>query len=308
MPETAVRAADLRAAFADAAMRLGASSPTPRLDARLLTMAAFGVTHETLVADAGRLASPEGLARLDFYLARRELGEPVSRILERREFYGRSFAVTPATLDPRADTETLVETALAALARMERRAPRILDLGAGSGAILVTLLAERPDATGVAVDNSFEALAVARRNATAHGVASRAVFVCGDWLDPVGASFDLVVANPPYIPTSDIAGLAPDVRLHDPLQALDGGADGLSAYREIASGLGAALAPGGEAIFEVGEGQAASVAAILAAAGLLAGEGAIHADLSGVDRCVAARRITEKKAWIRKVERLGSQP
>lgn len=258
-----------------------AGAHTPALDARLLLQAASGLSREDLILGPDHPLTAEQLQRFESFIARREAHEPVSRILGEREFYGRSFKVTPATLDPRPDTETLIDAALALMPKQ----PRILDLGTGTGAIAITLLAERPDARGVATDLSPEALAVARENAGSLGVAGRLDLVEGSWFDPVEGRFDLILSNPPYIPAGDIAGLEPDVRNFDPGLALSGGADGLDPYRLIAAGAAAHLAAGGHVLVEIGAGQADDVEAIFTARGLPpAGR---HRDLGGHIRCLA---------------------
>lgn len=253
------------------------------LDARLLLQAAAGLSHTDIAADPERTISPPDLKTFDTFVTRRAAREPVSRILGSREFYGRPFRVTPAVLDPRPDTETLIEAALPHL----KPGARILDLGTGSGAILLTLLAERPDATGVATDNSPEALDVARGNALALGVGTRVTFVCGSWFEPVSRRFDLIASNPPYIPAGEIAGLAPDVTDFDPRGALDGGPDGLGPYREIASGAPAHLKPGGLVLVEFGAGQAEAVELVFNRAGFSAA--GTYRDLGGHVRCAAFR-------------------
>jgi release factor glutamine methyltransferase len=227
---------------------------------------------------------PEAQAlRFHALIQRREAHEPVSRILGVREFYGRSFRVTPATLDPRPDTETLIE---AALALMPPRA-RLLDLGTGTGAIAITLLAERAEASGLATDVSPEALAVARENAARHGVAERLSLAEGSWFTPVAGVFDMILSNPPYIPAHEIAGLSPDVRNFDPSLALAGGDDGLDPYRAIAAHAASHLAAGGHVLVEIGAGQEADVEAIFAAARFSpAGR---HRDLGGHLRCLVFR-------------------
>jgi release factor glutamine methyltransferase len=225
-------------------------------------------------AAAGDATALEGFAR------RRLAGEPVDRIIGSRGFWTLDIAVTPAVLSPRADTETVVRAALDHAGR-----PRdILDLGTGSGAILLALLAELPDATGVGVDASAEALKVAEANARSNGLAGRAAFLLGGWDAALGQLFDLVVSNPPYIPTADIAGLDPEVRDHDPHLALDGGADGLDAYRAILPLLPRLLTDDGFAVLEIGFGQGAAVSALSAASGLRVVE--IRPDLGGVPRAV----------------------
>src|SRR5262245_36214400 len=201
-------------------------------DARLLTAAAAGVSTAEIIGRPEQEVSPEAQVRLGQMIERRCAREPVSRILGEREFYGRRFALSEATLDPRADSETLIEAALE-LAAQERRgeAPiHILDIGTGTGCLLLTLLAELPNATGLGTDISEAALATARQNTQALGLAERATFARHDMLDGINGRFDLVVSNPPYIARGDIPGLAPEVRQYDPLAALDGGPDGLDFY------------------------------------------------------------------------------
>lgn len=262
-------------------------------DARLLLLEALGISAEDLVrAPERRLTDEEGRRLSDF--ARRRLArEPVSRILGTRGFYGRTFRITPATLDPRPCTETVIEAALE-LADGEgwRDKPiRILDVGTGSGALLVTLLAELPLATGVATDISDGALAMARENAERLGVASRATFLNRRTLDDVDERFHLLVSNPPYIPTGDIASLAPEVRDFDPPSALDGGADGLDLYRALGDGFGAVVLPAGWMVVEVGAGQAADVEAIFRRSAVVAAPSDIRfwTDLGQHTRCVAVR-------------------
>lgn len=235
---------------------------TAALDARLLLQHVLRLDHAALVAGDREPVSADAAHAYRALLARRGAGEPVSRILGVRNFFGRDFAVSPEVLDPRADTETLVEAALPLLGKS-----RILDLGAGSGAIIVTLLAERPEATGVAVDLSPGALAVTADNARRHGVLPRLGLLEGSWFAPVEGRFDVIVSNPPYIPAGDIEGLDRDVRDFDPHLALAGGADGLDAYRTLAAGAARFLAPGGVVLLEIGAGQAASVTALFAGAG-----------------------------------------
>jgi release factor glutamine methyltransferase len=201
-----------------------------------------------------------------------------------REFWSMRFRVTPDTLDPRPDTETLIETAAELFARRRGDALRIVDFGTGTGAILAALLAEFPQASGVGVDLSPAAVVVARDNLTRLGFAARAEIFVGDWDEGLDGRFDLIASNPPYIENSVIEGLAPEVRLHDPLLALDGGADGLTAYRALARVAARRLAPGGLALFEVGFDQAEAVGALLAAQGLTPITPC--ADLSGVARVV----------------------
>lgn len=275
----------LASLLAAAAARLKARGlDTPTLDARLLLQAATGLTREDLIMGPGRPLPPDALARFESYLLRREAHEPVSRILGEREFYGRVFKVTPDTLDPRPDTETIVEAALAVLPA----GARLLDLGTGTGAIVITLLAERSDTTGVATDLSPAALAVARENAARLGVADRLTLAEGSWFGPVSGRFDIILSNPPYIPAADIEGLSPDVRNYDPALALSGGIDGLAPYRLIASDAAAHLSPGGQVLVEIGAGQAEDVERIFAAQGFRsAGR---HRDLAGHERCLRFNR------------------
>ncbi len=276
----------LASLLAAATQRLkAAGSDTPTLDARLLLQAAAGLTREDLILGPDRPLSPEQLATFESFVARRERHEPVSRILGRREFYGRVFTVTPATLDPRPDTETIIEAAL----KVMPKAARLLDLGTGTGAIAITLLAERPGATGTATDLSPDALAVARENAARLGVADRLSLVEGSWFAPVSGVFDIILSNPPYIPAGEIAGLSPDVRNFDPGLALSGGTDGLDPYRIIASGAAAYLAAGGHLLVEIGAGQVPDVEAIFDAQGFAAG--GRHRDLGGHIRCLGFNRV-----------------
>jgi release factor glutamine methyltransferase len=265
-----------------------AAIETPELDARLLLCHAAGLSHEAYVAGLGDELAPDAAARFGAFVERRLKGEPLSRITGIREFYGRPFRIDESTLDPRPDTETLIE---AALAMVDRETPlSILDLGTGSGCILVTLLAELPRASGVGVDVSQAALERARANAHALGVGDRARFIASDWLEAVEGRFDLVVANPPYLSSADMAALAPEVGDHDPAPALDGGPDGLSSYRRIVPGLRKALCPGGFAMFEAGPDQAQAVLRLLAEAGLDVGEGQrLWRDLAGRARVVGGR-------------------
>ncbi len=251
------------------------------LDARLLLQHATGLSHGEVIADPQRVIGESEIKLFNFLVARRMRGEPVSRIIGAREFYGREFLVTPAVLDPRPDTETLIDEALMLMGQ----APRILDLGAGSGAIIITLLAERADALAVAVDISEDALAVASANASVLGVASRLSFIQGDWFSAVVGRFDLIISNPPYIVAATIATLEPEVREFDPRLALDGGADGLGAYRQIAAGAMAHLATGGHVIVEIGAGQENDVAAIFASAGFVLVS--TRRDLGGHIRCLS---------------------
>jgi release factor glutamine methyltransferase len=238
----------------------------PVIDARLLVEAAADATRTDIVTDPHRPLTPEQEARLDGYLARRERREPVSHILGRKGFWKIMLRVTPDVLTPRPDTETVVEYALSGF---PEHAPwRILDLGVGSGAILLALLAERPAAQGLGVDVSEEALAVARDNAAALGLAGRCALLRGDWTTGLDSNaFDLVVANPPYIATDVMETLEPEVRDHEPRLALEGGPDGLDHYRVLAPEILRVLKPGGRFAVEIGYDQKAPVEALFREAG-----------------------------------------
>ena len=280
----------LQQAFAAAAQSLReAGIETPELDARLLLCHAAGLSHESYVARAGEALAPEIAARLEASLLRRANREPVSRITGTREFYGRSFVVERSALDPRPDTETLIEVALDLVAASgDGRPLRLLDLGTGTGCILITLLAELPEAHGVGTDIAADALILAEANARRLGVSDRATFTASDWCDAVAGEFDLILSNPPYIASAEIAGLAPDVRAYDPHLALDGGHDGLDAYRRIAAGAAGKLRPGGKILVEIGASQARDVAALLERCGFLVETGGIVPDLGDRPRVVVA--------------------
>jgi release factor glutamine methyltransferase len=258
----------------------------PVLDARLLIEAGAGVARLDIISDPQRALSRAQLEEIEKLIARREAREPVSHILGRKAFWKFELAVGPAVLTPRPETEFLVELALEILPK--ESAARVLDLGVGSGAVLLAVLAERPNASGAGLDSQIGALAVAQANAVAHGLDMRARFVQGEWEHDFGEAFDLVVSNPPYIASDDIERLAPEVARYEPRVALDGGADGLSAYRRICARLPRLLAPGGAFALEVGAGQAEAAGALAAKSGLdLA---APRADLSGVPRIVWGSR------------------
>lgn len=249
---------EARKALFDADIELSA------LDARLLLQAASGLSHEAIIAEPDHRLTDDQSLLFQTFISRRLAHEPVSRILSQREFFGRSFLVTKAVLDPRADTEALVELALELI---DDRLVEVLDMGTGSGAIIVTLLTERPHLAAIAVDLSEGALQVAKNNALANGVSERIRFYQGSWFEGLSQKFDLIVSNPPYIPHGDIANLEIDVREHDPHMALDGGQDGLVAYRAIASGASAHLNSRGLIIVEIGAGQGEDVKAIFASHG-----------------------------------------
>lgn len=275
-----------------AARLKAAGCGTPQLDARVLLQHVTGLGHSDLIALPETLLHAEGLARLEELASRRAAGEPVSRILGEREFFGRTFQITPDVLDPRPDTEILVEAALACLGGNNQ--PRILDIGTGSGAIIITLLAELPAAHGVATDLSSAALAVARANAGQLGVAERLCLVESSWAAGVNGPFDLIVSNPPYIAAGEIAGLQREVREHDPGLALSGGADGLDAYLALLPQAIELLGRGGHVVVEFGAGQQGGVTDIARRCGLElwrhAGEGGLVRDLSGHVRCAVLVR------------------
>lgn len=236
------------------------------MDARYLVEGALGVEGGL---DSRTPIDAATRARLDDYAARHLQGEPIWRILGEREFWSLPFTLSPATLEPRPDSETIVEAALAELGQRKLGPLAILDLGTGTGCLLISILSECPMARGLGIDISEEACATAAGNAGRNAVGDRAVFRVGNWLDGVSERFDLVVSNPPYIPAGEIDGLAIGVRNYDPLRALDGGPDGLDPYRLLASTLRPVLAPGGLVVFEIGAGQEVDVVAIMAAEGFV---------------------------------------
>jgi len=270
----------LRSAFA-------ASGEGARAEARTIVGHVLGLDLTGLVVGADRPIDPADVARVVALARRRLAGEPVQRLVGSAGFFGLEFGLSAETLVPRPDTEVLVETVLARLENVA--APVIADIGTGSGAILVALLHERADARGVGVDVSADALATAEANARANGVGERALFVRGSWVEALGAGqFDAIVSNPPYIATAVIAGLDEEVRAHDPMRALDGGADGLDAYRALAATVAKRLVSGGLVAFEIGWDQAAAVVALLCENGFDDVE--VIADLAGRDRVVVGRR------------------
>jgi release factor glutamine methyltransferase len=260
---------------------------SPVIDSRLLVEAAAGVSRADLVTDPHRPLDAEQAERLDAYVARRARREPVSHILGRKGFWKIMLNVDSRVLTPRPETEVIVDHALRAFD--EQEAFDVLDLGVGSGAILLAILAERPRARGVGVEVSDDALAVARDNAAGLGLERRTALLRGDWTAGLaGDAFDLVVANPPYVRTGEIEGLAPEVRDHEPRLALDGGEDGLRAYRVLAPEVLRVLKPGGLFLVETGHDQGEAVAALFAAAGGQAVN--VLKDLSDRERVVIGRR------------------
>lgn len=259
----------------------------PSLDARLLLLHALAIDAMDLARAPEAPVSYAAIAALDGMLARRIAGEPVARILGEKEFYGLSFRLSPDTLAPRPETELIVDEALK-IFDDEERPFSLLDLGAGSGCILLAILHQRPMGRGVAVDRALGAMRTARDNAARLGLDAQARFVVSDWGSCLAGGFDLVVSNPPYIATGEIAGLPREVARHDPLLALDGGADGMDAYRAILSDLDRLLRPDGVAIFEIGHDQGVAIATLAAAHGLACEP--VRRDLAGRDRVAILRR------------------
>ncbi|HEY8006071.1 MAG TPA: peptide chain release factor N(5)-glutamine methyltransferase [Methylocella sp.] len=235
---------------------------SPETDGRVLLCSALGIDHASLVRDPD-FPLGNGTGQLAAFAARRLRREPVSRIIGHREFWQARFKIALDVLDPRPETETLIEAVLGYVARFSRTTLRILDLGTGSGAILCSLLQSLPESAGIGVDRSAAACAIARDNLTGLGLEERGFIVCGDWAKAIGGCFDIIVSNPPYVASGAIAGLAPEVRDYDPRLALDGGEDGLAAYREIIPALPSLLAPGGLIALELGAGQHRSVVSLV---------------------------------------------
>jgi release factor glutamine methyltransferase len=262
-----------------AAILAAAGIDNPRLESRLLLAHALGCSTEDLIRD---LAAKPVLSGFDALLARRAAHEPMAFILGWREFWSLRFRVSPATLIPRPDSETIVEAALA-LFPSPQSPSRVLDLGTGTGCLLLSVLRERPASFGVGIDISERAARLARQNACDLGLGSRAAFLCGDWGESVSGRFDLVLSNPPYIASAELAALMPDVAEHEPASALDGGRCGLAAYRAIIQTLPRLLTPAGAAVLELGIGQSDAVRAIAEAAGF---QVETRPDLSGTVRAI----------------------
>jgi release factor glutamine methyltransferase len=262
------------------------------IDARLLIGAVLNLDLTGMITEANRTLTPDEANRLEAFARRRLAGEPVARILGTKEFWGLSLTLSPATLVPRPDTETLVELALEMLHASGgiNRPLRIADLGTGTGAILLALLSELPAATGIGTDISTEALRTAANNARRLGFSGRAAFIRCDYASALSGPFDLIVSNPPYIRSADIAGLAPEVRDHDPPAALDGGPDGFDAYRVLIAQAAGLLAPGAVLVVEAGQGQADQIEALMTGAGLTL-PGPPKADLADIGRAVGARKM-----------------
>ena len=265
----------------------GQGSHAATIDAKRLTAHALGLSDLDLAVREREPVDAQAVARVDVLMRRRLTGESVARIIGEREFYGLHFTLNAATLEPRPETELLVDRAIAALPP----GGSLLDLGTGTGCIPISVLANRPDATAVAVDLSAEALEAARRNAERHGVGKRIALLQGSWFEPLTGEglFHLIVSNPPYIVSAVIPTLSAEVREFDPVLALDGGPDGLAPYRVIAAEAPQHLAPGGELLLEIGYDQGEAVTAILARHGWH--DIAVHKDLGGLDRVVSAHHL-----------------
>jgi len=260
---------------------------TPALDARLLARGGAGLDEAQAIANAKTPLSAQQIDIIEQFSKRRLEGEPVSRILGEREFWGLSFKLSPDTLDPRPETELLVERAVSYLSQVGHpSAPRILDLGTGTGCIVLSILHSVPAATGVGVDLNPGAVAIARENAARLGLSSRVDFMVGDWCAalPEGARFDLILSNPPYIPRAEIESLTKEVRFYDPILALDGGMDGLAPYKTLFTTIKSVLNPGGRAVFEIGFGQADEVVRLAENAGATLIR--LWPDLAGIPRAV----------------------
>jgi release factor glutamine methyltransferase len=275
-----------------AAQLRSAQSDEAETDARVLLGAALGLNLTGLIAQSARPLTEAEASQLAQFAKRRIAGEPVARILGTKEFWGLPFRLSEATLVPRPDTETVVELALEIFRELKisGRRPLIADIGVGSGAILLALLHEIPDAFGIGTDVSLTALDTARDNAVALGLAGRAGFVACSYLAALRGPFDVIVSNPPYIPSAEIPTLSLEVREHDPLLALDGGNDGYDAYRALIPQAAERLAPGGALIVEAGQGQALTIETLMTA-GALTVDRQPKADLAGIPRAVSARKM-----------------
>ena len=272
--------------LAEATVRLNqAGIAEPRHEARLILALALGIEPATVLGWPERPVEPKLAAAAEVLIARRGKGEPVSRLRGKREFWSLDFALSPETLDPRPDSETLVAAALADIPD-RAAALRVVDFGTGTGCLLLALLSELPNATGIGIDIAPGAVAVAGRNAVALSLAGRAEFRIGNWDTRIDGPADVILANPPYIPTSEIGRLATEVLAFDPRAALDGGPDGFSAYRPLGAAIRGLLGPAGKAYIEIGVGQGLQVARVLGETGLTVK--AVRRDLAGVERCVVA--------------------
>lgn len=275
--------------YKDVLQRAGVESP--RLDSRVLLASAIGREAKELVLHSDISVTPAQAERAHAMVQRRAAGEPVSRILGRREFWSHTFELDGSTLDPRPDTETVVQAALSAASVSSSSPKTVLDLGTGTGCLLISLLKEWPHAKGVGVDIHCGAVALARNNATRLGVQGRCSFIAGHWASALNTQFDIIVSNPPYIKEADIPHLQAEVRCFDPTSALDGGADGLDAYRQIIPVSASLLSPGGGLFLEVGAGQEDAVSELLCRSGFARIQA--HTDLSGQVRCLSS--MADKK-------------
>jgi release factor glutamine methyltransferase len=270
----------------EAAARLReASIENAEVDARLLLLHAAKLDAAKLISAENEKADEDLMAVYEWLLAQRISGMPVARITGEKEFWSLRFALGADTLVPRPETEIIVEAALGEI-EDKQRALRILDLGTGTGAILAALLMELPNAHGIAADKSEAALRVARSNLRNLSLDRRVSYICGDWASAIDGTFDLIVSNPPYIMSKELALLSPEVRDHDPLLALDGGQDGLDAYRTIINQLCKRLAKDGIAVLELGQGQEEAVGALVCATGRLTVAGKAKEDLAGIPRAL----------------------
>jgi release factor glutamine methyltransferase len=271
-------------AIRDAAARLSGIAENPRREARLLLAHALGLTQNDLIRDPSRRVD---VTLFNDVLDRRVAREPLALIVGHQEFWSMRFEVSAATLIPRADSETLIEAALAAFA--DRPPPhKLLDLGTGTGCLLLALLKEFPSAFGIGLDLGPDAAALAKRNAAHNGLTDRSAFVAGDWTSPLSGRFDLIISNPPYIPAPAIDTQMPEVARYEPRRALDGGRDGYEAYRKILPNLGRHLEPDGKAVLELGIGQANYVTDLARESGL---DALIRRDLTQVPRAITLTRL-----------------
>ena len=292
----------MSAAAASRAEALGAATEmlraagvdAPRRDARLLMQHALGLTPEALLAEDRLLLGEDEARRLTALVRRRAAREPIAYLTGRREFWSLDFAIDRSALVPRPESETLVEAVLDRAAQLPAR-PRLLDLGTGSGCLLVALLSKLPGAIGFGTDVSAAAVSLARANARRHGLGERASFAVADWGAPLAARFDIVVSNPPYVSELQLASLAPEIVRHEPRTAFAGGNDGHACYRLLAPQVAQLLAPRGLAVIELGSGMADEVGSLFAAAGLV--EIGRRRDLAGIERCALFARDSDTGFW-----------
>lgn len=269
-----------------------AGIPSYALDAELLLAHVLGISREQVVFFPKKEVSPTEMAKFEGFVARREAREPMAHLLGKREFFGRDFTVTKDTLDPRPDSETLIEAVLKAYPN--RNLPlKILDFGTGTGCLLLTLLCEFPNAEGRGVDKSPAALDVAKKNARELKLETRVAFEVNNWGEGLAGTYDAIITNPPYIKEEDVALLAPEVSRFEPRLALVGGEDGLACYRELAPHIARLLASDGKAVLEFGQGQAEDVAAIMEENQMEVV--AYHQDLAGITRCITVQRSKRMK-------------